>query len=222
MEHVFGFPVGIFKPFTSEQVLKIREELSEYCTQESGKSILTTEHWNANCLTSAPDGWGKDDVVGKKHPYQEDTLLVRTVEKTFREYLDANGLGELNPVMYKCGKSGCQECPRDCWINVYRDGHFQETHWHHGEKTGCVFGFVYFAKYDRDTDGRFTFVSPAPDLQVPGMCACPAFQREYQPEVTEGAIMFFPAFMLHRVTTQLQGERITLAGNFFCQPTVDA
>jgi len=88
------------------------------------------------------------------------------------------------------------------------------------DNTGCVFGFVYFVQYDPNRDGRFTFLNPAPEV---GMDECPAFKREFAPEVREGSLMIFPAFMVHRVSEQNddERERITLAGNYFARHVVD-
>ena len=219
---VFGYPVGIIEPFTPSDVLDIQRDVDAFIRDKKrgeGVTILETTHWNANCLTSAPDGYGKkdDEDVGEEHPYtRDDSIIVRAVKQCLTQYLETIGLGHLRPAMYKCGKEDCDECFKDCWINVYREGHFQETHWHHENNDGCVFGFVYFIKYDHARDGKFTFVNPAPDLNVEGLDACPAFRREFVPDVTQGTLMFFPSFMLHRVTTQpSDSERITMAGNFF-------
>lgn len=220
---VFGYPVGIFEPFTREQVSNIRNEMDEYLSEEVGKTILETKSWNANCLTSAPDGHGQEGK-DEMHSYEKnDSVVIRAVEDTLHKYLEEIGLNDSiqHPVMFKCAEANCKGCSRDCWVNVYREGHNQDMHWHHGERTGCVFGFVYFLKYDSQKDAKFIFVNPAPDIHVPGFDTCPAFQREFIPEVREGVLMFFPSFMLHRVSTQEIGERITIAGNFFCKAHVD-
>lgn len=211
---VYGYPIGIFEPFTQEQVSKIREEIQAYFHSDENP-ILESVKWNANCLTSSPDGHGREDMP-RHQAYHGYTPLIETVCKCFREYLSNLGLEELQPSMYRCGKQECDECVRDVWFNVYRKGHSQEPHWHHGDDTGCAFGFVYFAQYDPEKDGKFIFLNPAPDLKIPGLEKCPAFEREFAPDVKEGTLMFFPAFMVHRVSEQLRDEeRITFTGNFF-------
>lgn len=221
---IYGFPVGIFEPFTSEEVSNIRTHMDALVLQEVGKSVLETKDWNAKCLTSAPNGHGEDAIDVEKDEIMktyltDDSVVVRAVEDTLRTYLSDIGVHDAigRPTMYKCGDAACAHCFRDIWVNVYREGHSQDMHWHHDENKGCVFGFVYFVKYDPDVDAKFIFVNPAPEIPVPGMEACPAFRREFTPNVREGTLMFFPSFMLHRVSTQVSGERITVAGNFYCK-----
>jgi hypothetical protein len=224
--NVFGYPVGIFEPFTPEEVSKIRNEMGEYLQQEVGQSVLKSTDWNANCLTSSPDGHGFEHK--NRHPFiKNDSVIIQTIQDTLTEYLCKLGLKDSiqQPVMFRCGNVDCTGCERDCWVNVYREGHNQEMHWHHGEGDGkdvaeCVFGFVYFLKYDPEKDAKFIYVNPAPNIPVPGFDKCPAFQRETILDVKEGTLMFFPSFMLHRVSTQGSGERITIAGNFFCKSYV--
>lgn len=210
---VYGYPTAICEPFSPTESQTVKEDIEHLVYV--GKSVLKSESWNANCLTSSPNASG-DRNTTNQNILDDKTFLIQTIETCFREYMKQIGLFDhIDPFMYKCGKPSCKDCARDCWINVYREGHAQETHWHHGQDTGCVFGFVYFCKYDHVRDGKFTFVNPAPDLKVPGMEACPAFRREFAPDVREGSLLFFPAFLLHYVTTQISGERITIAGNFY-------
>lgn len=219
MLHVFGYPIGIFEPFSKERVSKIREEINKYFKSDE-KAILKSVKWNANCLTSSPDGHGRGNEIDLHQPYHADTPLLQAVVKCLGEYLAQNNLDvdKLKPSMFRCGKDDCTECVRDVWFNVYRRGHSQSPHWHHGEGTGCAFGFVYFAQYDPKKDGKFTFINPAPDLQIDALQECVAFQKEFAPVVKEGDLMIFPAFMMHRVTKQMSNhERITMAGNFFCK-----
>jgi len=215
--HIFGYPVGFYEPFSEERVAEIRREVNEYFKSDE-KSILKSVKWNATCLTSSPDGHGRGDEISLKQPYHAKTPFMEAIHAHMRKYLAENGLEALNPAMFRCGDPDCEDCVRDAWFNLYRKGHYQDPHWHHGEKTGCVLGFVYFVQYDPEKDGRFIFINPAPDLRIEGLQKCPAFQKEFSPDVKEGTLMIFPAFMVHRVTKQVSNhERITFAGNFFCK-----
>jgi hypothetical protein len=212
---VYGYPVGIFEPFSRDQVSQIRHKINDFFKREENKSVLKNVHWNANCLTTAPDGHGKGMIGEKAH----DDEILSAVNRCMSEYQSKLGLS-LDVSMYRCKRDDCKEgCPPDIWLNVYRKGDSQEAHWHHGEDTGCVFGFVYFVQYDPERDGRFMFLNPAPDLKVVGLEECPAFQREFAPSVREGSLMIFPAFMLHRVSEQEndERERITFAGNYYAR-----
>lgn len=215
---VYGYPVGIFEPFSENQVSQIRHKVNDFFRREENKSVLKNVNWNANCLTTAPDGHGKE-MMGER-PYDDE--ITSAVHRCMSEYQRELGLN-LDVSLYRCKHDNCKECTPDIWLNVYRKGHFQEAHWHHGDNTGCVLGFVYFVQYDPNRDGRFTFLNPAPDLKVVGLDECPAFKREFAPDVREGSLMIFPAFMVHRVSEQNndERERITLAGNYFARHIVD-
>lgn len=212
--HVYGYPIATFEPFTRHEIDDIRHKIKS----DELAPLLQSVGWNANCLTTSTHGQGDDREDDVRQCFAEKgTLIMQTVHACLKEFLDAIGIRDMQPSMHKCGKLACgdDKCSPDCWINVYREGHFQETHWHHGEDVRCVFGFVYFVQYDKERDGKFTFVNPAPDLKVPGLDACEAFRREFVPDVNEGTILIFPSFMLHNVSVQTSGERITIAGNFF-------
>ena len=180
-----------------------------------------SEDWNAECITTSSHGHGCEvdgKVINFDYIFSE---LNRHID-IFTEQLGINCKFTYNICMDRT----CKKLHNDTWINMYNKGHYQDEHFHMIDEDdedyeghpSSYFSFTYFAKYDPQKDGKFTFIdpSPAPVLFEQWSDQSKYFKREIVPEVKEGDILIFPSHMIHKVTKQTtDNPRITFSGNFY-------
>ena len=117
------------------------------------------------------------------------------------------------------GSPPFQGAPHSAWVNVYRQGQFQERHDHIERETTC--SVIYFVNYDHDLDARVSFHnSKSLEYKYSNFnCLFPQDLAWYVPEVKEGDVIIFPGFLEHFVGKQ-QGDRIrvTASSNIMISP----
>jgi hypothetical protein len=199
--YIFGYPVYIGDVEDNEIIY---QDVKNY--GELKESI----EWNAECLTSAVDGHGHDNVSHFSSRVLEAQILKHANSMT--KILDLN----LELILGTC--NCCKS--EDYWINSYKKGHKQDIHWHPNVEgaTDLLFSFVYFSKYDPDKDAKLVFVNPASPIPCEELKKLPCFQDEIIPDIKEGQLIIFPNIMLHYVQEQnSEGIRTTIAGNLYEQ-----
>ncbi|MFP6658091.1 MAG: putative 2OG-Fe(II) oxygenase [Pirellulales bacterium] len=107
----------------------------------------------------------------------------------------------------------------DAWVNVYRDGQYQEPHFHIGRQTTC--SVIYFANYVYGTDAKVAFRNTQMKDYIYSNFGCffPQMHEWVTPHVEEGDVLIFPGFLEHTVEKQ-QGDRtrVTVSSNYNVMP----
>jgi len=216
IKEILGYPVYIC---SIENPQKALNEI-QHCIDNTNTRD-PSEDWNAECITTSSHGHGCE-IEGK-------VIKFDYIFSELNKHIDifTKKLGIKCKFTYNtCLDRSCQELHNDSWINIYNKGHYQDDHFHMIDEDDeeyeghppSYFSFTYFAKYDPEKDGRFTFVdeSPAPVLFKKWSNSCKYFKRDIVPDIKEGDLMIFPSHMVHKVTQQLvNGPRITFSGNFY-------
>jgi quercetin dioxygenase-like cupin family protein len=104
------------------------------------------------------------------------------------------------------------------WINEYECGDYQDSHTHDDKNRNILFSFVYFSKYNSDTDASLIFNNRAPRHAV-----CEEMENVYpffegiELDVNQGDIIIFPSWLEHSVDRHMNKNdtRITIAGNLY-------
>jgi len=102
----------------------------------------------------------------------------------------------------------------DPWMNVYTKGCYQEPHQHFNNRTQL--SYCYFSKLPEGS-GKFGFWNEL----FRHYCTCDVYWAmdldlvEWGfPEVKEGDLLIFPAFLIHQVTYHgIDEPRVTVSGN---------
>ena len=216
LREILGYPVYIC---SIENPEKAMSEI-QHCLDNTN-SRDPSEDWNAECITTSSHGHGCE-IEGKEIKFD---YIFSELNKHINIFTGLLGID--SKFTYNiCMDSSCKKLHNDTWINMYNKGHYQDEHFHmideddeeyEGHPTS-YFSFTYFAKYDPQKDGKFTFIdpSPGPMLFEQWSNQCRYFKQEIIPEVKEGDILIFPSHMIHKVSEQMTvGPRITFSGNFY-------
>ena len=102
----------------------------------------------------------------------------------------------------------------DPWMNVYTKGCYQEPHQHFNDRTQL--SYCYFSKLPKGC-GKFGFWNEI----FRNYCTTDLYwvmnldiQEWGYPEVKEGDLIIFPAFIIHQVTYhKIDEPRVTVSGN---------
>jgi len=101
----------------------------------------------------------------------------------------------------------------EAWINVYSKGDSQEVHTHVGG-SDSTFGCAYFLQYDKEKDAQFVFYDPNQEKHLGNYSKHYPVENTWFPDVSEGDIIIFPAYLHHQVEPQRSDtKRITVAAN---------
>ena len=105
--------------------------------------------------------------------------------------------------------------PHKAWVNVYREGQYQEPHTHVERNTTC--SVIYFVNYDHEKDARVGFRNGLIDNYIYSNFSCffPQSYEWFSPKVEEGDVLVFPGFLEHTVGKQ-KGDRVrvTVSSNY--------
>jgi len=216
IQNIFGCPVYIA---SFENREKAMSEI-QYCLDNTNTRDPSGE-WNAECITTSSHGH-MCEIEGKLIKFDYIFSELNKHIDIFTKQICIDSKFTYNV----CRDRLCKEPHNDTWINIYNEGHYQDEHFHIIDEEDddykghppTFFSFTYFAKYDHETDAKFTFIdpSPGPILFEQWATTCKYFKREIIPEIKEGDIVIFPAHMIHKVTKQIiDGPRITFSGNFY-------
>jgi len=171
----------------------------EYLNLAQQTKLIVPEKWDCNLLVSK-------DVLNNN----SFTSIIDKVTLVVKDMLSTMGKTELIQITFPSNA---------IWINVYNKGHYQEYHTHASRLNN--FSFVYFVKYNKVTDGKFTFWNDKFELlsgtgisDVLDLIALSNTQEGRMDNIEEGDIIIFPSHLKHKVTKhQGNNPRITVAGN---------
>lgn len=186
---VYGYPIYIAQVTDNDKML---EEV-----QLNLKNVGNKSAWDSECLTTSS--------------FNDENRFISEYVKTEAILHAMNMMKEIGSDIQlttkMCDTENCVLCD-DIWMNVYNKEHYQVTHAHYSEQPDAVLpivSFSYFAKYNPGKDAQFIFVNPVSSQP-----------KEIAMNVSQGDIMIFPSFMLHRVDKQnIDGPRITISGNLY-------
>jgi len=202
---VYGYPVYVGKASNKEAIF---EHMKDFLDKNP---IYEANLWDASCLTTSPHGTSSN--VSQYHSKH----VTDMVEEHKTLMLNELGIKDnIKSTCSLCGNPECLECV-DMWINVYGKGMEQGSHWHiEGKENDPFFSFVYFIKYNPQTDAKLVFLNPAPSTSCEKLLKLNSYKRNTTVDVNEGDVIIFPSFMVHYVEEQkTDGPRITLAGNLY-------
>lgn len=135
-------------------------------------------------------------------------FLRDKIEKHIRPISDFTSVSFISPL-----KENVLNCA-DLWINVYEKGDFQGIH-RHIENGDAKFSFVYFAKYNPDTDAKLIIGNPKTTELMLMSGDLKIIEKKIVP-VNEGEVVIFPSYLPHYVEKhESDTQRITVAGNLF-------
>ena len=150
--------------------------------------------------TFTETAWDCDVDTTYNQPYTESMDVF-----PWHEYL-AGVRSNISIMAEELGSPPFQARPHGAWVNVYRDGQFQELHDHVERQTTC--SVIYFANYDHELDARVSFRNSKSDKYKYSNFnrLLPHDFAMYCPVVKEGDVLIFPGFMEHSVGKQ-KGDR---------------
>ena len=194
MENIFGYPLYI-------------SEFGTLCKDISGYKLEKSDEWDAKCKISA---FCKNDNIS-------NVICKNTLHDHTKNMLNMLGIQNLDLTFNLCGDPSCNVCS-DVWINEYEYGDYQDSHTHDDENRKILFSFVYFSKYNKDTDANIVFENIAPRHAV-----CEEMENVYpffsgiELDVNQGDIIIFPSWLEHSVDKHenKNDSRITIAGNLY-------
>jgi quercetin dioxygenase-like cupin family protein len=194
MENIFGYPLYI-------------SEFGTLCKDISGYKLEKSVEWNANCKISA---FCNNDNIS-------NMICRNTLQDHTKNMLNILGIQNLDLTFNSCGDPLCNVCS-DVWINEYEYGDYQDSHTHDDENKNVLFSFVYFSKYNKDTDATLIFENRAPRHAV-----CEEMENVYpffpgiELDVNQGDIIIFPSWLEHSVDRHQNKKdtRITISGNLY-------
>ena len=105
------------------------------------------------------------------------------------------------------------------WLNVYNNGCSQEPHNHVNFPDFINFSGVIFVRFDETKDGKFYFENMNLDHTILGYTHIFEQPHIVEPDVKEGDLLLFPAFVRHGVRMQNNDtNRMTLSFNLAVTP----
>lgn len=194
MENIFGYPLYI-------------SEFGTLCKDVSKYKLSKSDEWNSKCKISAFCENG--DI--------SNVICRQTLHDHTKNMLYMLGIENLDLTFNSCGDPSCNTCS-DVWINEYEYGDYQDSHTHDDKNRNILFSFVYFSKYNKDTDASLVF-----NNRVPSHAVCEEMKDVYPffggigVDVNQGDIMIFPSWLEHYVDRHMNKNdtRITIAGNLY-------
>jgi mannose-6-phosphate isomerase-like protein (cupin superfamily) len=194
MENIFGYPLYI-------------SEFGTLCKDISEYKLKKSDEWNSKCNTTA---FCKNDGLS-------NIICRHTLQYHTKNMLNMLGIQNLDLTFNSCGDPSCNVCS-DVWFNEYVYDDYQDVHTHDDENANILFSFIYFSKYNKDTDAALVFENRAPRHAV-----CEEMENVYpffvgiEPDVNQGDIIIFPSWLEHSVDRHMNKKdtRITIAGNLY-------
>ncbi len=192
------FPVTIYKTrikdnnFLKEKIISgIEVALPE---------LDSPENWATDNLKTSFEGEpkGKEVLVGKNN-----VLLKKYYSDAIYEIFDREITWEIAD---------------DIWYNYYDKGSYQELHEHIADPFQKIhFSCIHYLSYDKEVHTPAEFQDPISSIRAHSLTLDKDFVGDfYIPQVEEGDLIMFPAYLQHRVLPQKVSNvpRITLSFNF--------
>ena len=191
----------LFPDFLYTGKMPNHEHLKERFMQGLEIAKFPETNWDCNVETTF------------KQPYTE-TMDIFPWEEYF-----AGVSQNIAQMAQEFGSPPLQTKPNGAWVNLYRNGQFQERHGHVDRFTTC--SAIYFVNYDHQQDARVSFRNPNADNYVYSNFAAflPHSLEWYFPAVEEGDVIIFPGFLEHSVSKQsVDRIRLTVSCNYSVLP----
>ena len=192
------FPVTIYKTrikdndFLKEKIVSgVEAALPE---------LDSPEDWATDNLKTSFEGEpkGKEVLVGKNN-----VLLKKYYSDAISEIFDREITWEIAD---------------NIWYNYYEKGSYQELHEHIADPFQKIhFSCIHYLSYDREVHTPAEFQDPISVIRAHSLTLDKDFVGDfYIPQVEEGDLIMFPAYLQHRVLPQKVSNvpRITLSFNF--------
>ena len=192
------FPVTIYKTriedndFLKEKIVSgVEKALPE---------LDSPEDWATDNLKTSFEGEpkGKEVLVGKNN-----VLLKKYYSDAISEIFDREITWEIVD---------------DIWYNYYEKGSYQELHEHIADPFQKIhFSCIHYLSYDKGIHTPAEFQDPISAVRAHSLTLDKDFVGDfYIPQVKEGDLIMFPAYLQHRVLPQKVSDipRITLSFNF--------
>ena len=192
------FPVTIYKTRIEDNNLLKEKIISG--VEKSLPELDPPEDWATDNLKTSFEGEpkGKEVLVGKNN-----ILLKKYYSDAISEIFD---------------KEITWEIVDDIWYNYYEKGSYQELHEHIADPFQKIhFSCIHYLSYDREIHTPAEFQDPISAIRAHSLTLDKDFVGDfYIPQVKEGDLIMFPAYLQHRVLPQKVSDipRITLSFNF--------
>ena len=192
------FPVTIYKTRIEDNNLLKEKIISG--VEKSLPELDPPEDWATDNLKTSFEGEpkGKEVLVGKNN-----ILLKKYYSDAISEIFDREITWEIVD---------------DIWYNYYEKGSYQELHEHIADPFQKIhFSCIHYLSYDREIHTPAEFQDPISAIRAHSLTLDKDFVGDfYIPQVKEGDLIMFPAYLQHRVLPQKVSDipRITLSFNF--------
>lgn len=195
--HLFGIPVYKTTLKSHEQ---IQEDFKHVLTEDSHFNKIPTWYSNVDTTYGNPEA--------NTLPFKN---FIRSAIEGLNEYLETFDID--SPLDYQI----------ECWVNRYKEDHFQEIHNHAGKsQVSCA----YMLKTPVDS-GNFVFYketynyfhqSGLPELSSKSF----RYNNRITPPLDEGDIIYFPSNLGHYVSNNKSNQiRATISANFVLKRKLD-
>ena len=192
------FPVTIYKTRIEDNNF-LKEKIVSG-VEAAFPELDSPEDWATDNLKTSFEGEpkGKEVLVGKNN-----VLLKKYYSDAISEIFDREITWEIAD---------------DIWYNYYEKGSYQELHEHIADPFQKIhFSCIHYLSYDREVHTPAEFQDPISVIRAHSLTLDKDFVGDfYIPQVEEGDLNMFPAYLQHRVLPQKVSNvpRITLSFNF--------
>ena len=192
------FPVTVYKTRIEDNDFLKEKIVSS--VEKALPELDSPEDWATDNLKTSFEGEpkGKEVLVGKNN-----VLLKEKYSNAISEIFDREITWEIVD---------------DIWYNYYEKGSYQELHQHiAGPFQKIHFSCIHYLSYDRDVHTPAEFHDPISAIRAHSLTLDKDFVGDFFiPQVEEGDLIMFPAYLQHRVLPQKVSDipRITLSFNF--------
>ena len=192
------FPVTIYKTRIEDNDFLKEKIVSS--VEKALPELDSPEDWATDNLKTSFEGEpkGKEVLVGKNN-----VLLKEKYSNAISEIFDREITWEITG---------------DIWYNYYEKGSYQELHEHIADPFQKIhFSCIHYLSYDRDVHTPAEFHDPISAIRAHSLTLDKNFVGDFFiPQVEEGDLIMFPAYLQHRVLPQKVSNvpRITLSFNF--------
>ena len=192
------FPVTVYKTRIEDNDLLKEKIVSS--VEKALPELDSPEDWATDNLKTSFEGEpkGKEVLVGKNN-----VLLKEKYSNAISEIFDREITWEIAD---------------DIWYNYYEKGSYQELHEHIADPFQKIhFSCIHYLSYDRDVHTPAEFHDPISAIRAHSLTLDKNFVGDFFiPQVEEGDLIMFPAYLQHRVLPQKVSDipRITLSFNF--------
>ena len=192
------FPVTVYKTRIEDNDFLKEKIVSS--VEKALPELDSPEDWATDNLKTSFEGEpkGKEVLVGKNN-----VLLKEKYSNAISEIFDREITWEIVD---------------DIWYNYYEKGSYQELHEHIADPFQKIhFSCIHYLSYDKDVHTPTEFHDPISAIRAHSLTLDKDFVGDFFiPQVEEGDLIMFPAYLQHRVLPQKVSDipRITLSFNF--------